>query len=63
MRRVIDGLVDRGSARSSCDAKASARGVTALARIGGVRSGAGQQPDAPGGAIDADAADKAARFI
>jgi acetyl-CoA carboxylase carboxyltransferase component len=63
MRRVIDGLVDAGSAielRSGFG-----RGVhTVLARLGGRPVGLlASNPLHLGGAIDADAADKAARFM
>jgi acetyl-CoA carboxylase carboxyltransferase component len=63
MRRVIDGLVDRGSTIEL----RSAFGIgihTVLARIGGRPVGVlASNPMHLGGAIDADAADKAARFM
>jgi acetyl-CoA carboxylase carboxyltransferase component len=63
MRRVIDSLVDRGSTIEL----RSAFGIgihTVLARIGGRPVGVlASNPVHLGGAIDADAADKAARFM
>jgi acetyl-CoA carboxylase carboxyltransferase component len=63
MRRIVDGLVDVGSTI----ALREAFGVgihTALARLGGRPVGVlASNPMHLGGAIDADAADKAARFM
>ena len=63
MRRVIEGLVDRGSAielRSGFGLAVH----TVLARLGGRPVGIlASNPLHLGGAIDADAADKAARFM
>ena len=63
MRRVIDGLVDVGSAIEL----RAAFGIgihTVLARLGGRAVGVlASNPLHLGGAIDADAADKAARFM
>ncbi len=63
MRRVIDGLVDRGSAIELREAFGI--GIhTVLARVGGRAVGVlASNPMHLGGAIDADAADKAARFM
>ncbi len=63
MRRVIQGLVDEGS---GFEIKPTfARNiVTMLARFGGRSAGiVASQPMIKGGALDIDAADKAARFI
>ncbi len=63
MRRVIDGLVDRGSAIELREGFGLAV-HTVLARLGGRPVGVlASNPMHLGGAIDADAADKAARFM
>jgi acetyl-CoA carboxylase carboxyltransferase component len=63
VRRVIDGLFDEGSALELRRGFAAGI-VTALARIDGRPLGVvANDPTHLGGAIDADGADKAARFI
>jgi acetyl-CoA carboxylase carboxyltransferase component len=63
MRRVIDGLVDRGSP-IELRAGFGLAVHTVLARLGGRPIGIlASNPMHLGGAIDADAADKAARFM
>jgi acetyl-CoA carboxylase carboxyltransferase component len=63
MRRVVDGLVDLGSTIELREAFGA--GIhTVLARLGGRPIGVlASNPMHLGGAIDADAADKAARFM
>jgi acetyl-CoA carboxylase carboxyltransferase component/biotin carboxyl carrier protein len=63
VRRVIDGLFDEGSALELRRGFAAGI-VTALARVDGRPRGVvANDPTHLGGAIDADGADKAARFI
>src|SRR5680860_436728 len=63
VRPVIGEIVDRDSALEIAPASGRAV-VTVLARLGGVPVGVvANQPAVKAGALDADAADKAARFI
>jgi acetyl-CoA carboxylase carboxyltransferase component len=63
VRRVIDGLFDEGSVLELRDGFGAGM-VTALARVGGRPLGVvANDPMHLGGAIDADGADKAARFV
>jgi acetyl-CoA carboxylase carboxyltransferase component len=63
VRRVIDGLFDEGSVLELRDGFGAGM-VTALARLDGRPLGVvANDPKHLGGAIDADAADKAARFV
>jgi acetyl-CoA carboxylase carboxyltransferase component len=63
VRRVIDGLFDEGSVLELRDGFGAGM-VTALARVDGRPLGVlANDPKHLGGAIDADAADKAARFL
>jgi acetyl-CoA carboxylase carboxyltransferase component len=63
VRRVIDGLSDEGSVLELRDGFGAGM-VTALARVDGRPLGVlANDPKHLGGAIDADAADKAARFL
>jgi acetyl-CoA carboxylase carboxyltransferase component len=63
VRKVLHGLCDKGSVLELRDGFGAGM-VTALARIGGKSLGiVANDPSHLGGAIDADAADKAARFL
>jgi acetyl-CoA carboxylase carboxyltransferase component len=63
VRRVIDGIFDEGSVLELRDGFGAGI-VTALARVGGRPLGVvANDPMHLGGAIDADGADKAARFV
>jgi acetyl-CoA carboxylase carboxyltransferase component len=63
VRRVIEGLFDQGSVLELRDGFGAGM-VTALARVDGRPLGVlANDPKHLGGAIDADAADKAARFL
>lgn len=63
VRPVIDEVVDHGSALEIAPASGRAM-VTTLARLGGTPIGVvANQPAVKAGALDAEAADKAARFI